>query len=88
LLKFDPKSRLGAKSFEDLKNHEFFTSANFNWKQLASKSMDSPLLSIIKKDKVKYEPIRPEDVRPLFSMFDTKDEYKIEGWTSEAPSFD
>jgi len=34
LLKFDPKVRLGAKSFNDLKNHEFFKSANFNWEQL------------------------------------------------------
>jgi len=50
--------------------------------------MQSPLLSIIKEDKIIYQPVRKEDIRPLFSMFDTKDDYKIEGWTSEALAFE
>ena len=31
ILKFDPKERLGFKSFDDMKNHRFFTSVNFDW---------------------------------------------------------
>jgi serine/threonine protein kinase len=34
LLKFDPSERLGANGWDEIKNHSFFTSAEFDWKAL------------------------------------------------------
>ena len=45
----NPKTRLGAKSFEDLKNHPYFTKEKpiYDWKKLANKEYESPLLKEI-----------------------------------------
>ena len=32
LLKFEPKERLGAKGWKEVKSHRFFTSVGFDWK--------------------------------------------------------
>lgn len=41
LLKFNPKERLGAKSFSDLKSHAFFKSIDFE--QLSQQKLRSPM---------------------------------------------
>jgi serine/threonine protein kinase len=37
LLQFDPKERLGAKDWEEVKNHKFFKDAGFDWNALEKK---------------------------------------------------
>jgi len=44
LLRLEPKSRLGASSWSQLKDHSFFKSVNFDWQALKQKKLPSPLL--------------------------------------------
>ena len=47
LLKFNPKERLGYRSWREIKEHPFFTVGDFDWSALADMSMPSPLQPII-----------------------------------------
>ena len=55
MLKFDPSKRLGAQSWEDVKNHKFFTCVDFNWSDLQSQKMKSPLTPVLRKFKIDYQ---------------------------------
>ena len=88
LLKLDPKLRLGFKNFDQIKNHPFFNADGFSWEKLSQKKIVSPLLPIIKKDKIKHGLVRFDEIRPLFSSFEApKREHHIEGWAEPSPSF-
>ena len=47
LLKLDKGKRLGMESWDDLKNHDFFTIARFDWQALEEKRMPSPMFPIL-----------------------------------------
>jgi hypothetical protein len=47
LLQFNPKERIGASDWNDVKNHPFFQGSGFDWRSLAKNEVESPLLSII-----------------------------------------
>lgn len=64
LLKFDPKKRLGARSWDDVKNHTFFTCVNFDWKSLEEQTMESPLKPILSQYKMGYTPYDPSKMNP------------------------
>jgi hypothetical protein len=49
LLKLNPKERLGAKGWDEVKQHPFFTAAGFDWTALSEQRMISPLLTVIAK---------------------------------------
>ncbi|CAD8179654.1 unnamed protein product [Paramecium octaurelia] len=63
LLRFNPKERLGAKSFDDLKRHNFFQ--NIDFLALSQGQLQSPLENVAQKNKVEQEeslnPIKNED---------------------------
>ena len=48
-----------------MKNHKFFTSVNFDWKELEEMKMKSPLKSIIETHKIKWKPYVPNNRRPI-----------------------
>jgi hypothetical protein len=56
LLKFDPKERLGAHGFEELKQHPFFI--DLDWGKLCKKELDSPLLPIIMEVPLKIKEVK------------------------------
>ena len=58
LLKSEPQERLGSKNFKDLKNHAYFE--GLNWDKLLEKSIDGPLLKIMKHK----ETHTPQDNNP------------------------
>ena len=62
LLKFDPNQRLGAKGWQEIKDHAFFK--GFDWKALESLEMESPLKDLVKKFPVSLKPYRPEPPKP------------------------
>jgi hypothetical protein len=64
LLKFNPKKRLGAKGWAEIKKHAFFTSANFDWGALEEQRLKSPLLSTIKQYKTEYKAYDPIKMNP------------------------
>lgn len=52
-----------------MKNHPFFTKANFNWTELEEMKMKSPLKQIIDAHKIKCKPYNPNEVnKKLMSM--------------------
>ena len=64
LLRRDPSKRLGAKGWNEVKEHSFFKKANFDWEALAEKKMDSPLLSMIIVDPCEDGP-KAQDLKLL-----------------------
>jgi serine/threonine protein kinase len=48
LLVLEPRNRLGAVNWSQLKEHPFFRSASFDWEALKRKKMVSPLLPVLK----------------------------------------
>ena len=64
LLKFDPKKRLGSKSWDEVKNHAFFTCVDFDWEALEEQRMESPLRSILMQYKIGYTPYDPAKMDP------------------------
>jgi serine/threonine protein kinase len=61
LLKFNEKTRIGAKGWQEIKNHTFFK--NFDWKLLEEQKMESPLEDIVAKYPSVYKPYKPEPPR-------------------------
>ena len=56
ILKYEAKERLGYNGFEEMKNHAFFSSVNFNWHELEEMKMASPLKPIIQARPTKIKP--------------------------------
>lgn len=44
-----------------MKNHKFFTSANFSWSDLEAMKIKSPLKQIIDAHKIKLKPYNPNE---------------------------
>ena len=65
ILRYDPKERLGYKGFEEMKNHKFFTSVNFDWSALEQMKMESPLKPIIEARPSKLKPYVPNEKRRM-----------------------
>jgi hypothetical protein len=68
LLKFDPKKRLGAKGWHEVKNHPFFTSAGFDWQALQERTMESPLKPILSQFKLGYTPYDSAKMDPPLNL--------------------
>jgi hypothetical protein len=82
LLKFSPKDRLGANSWSEIKEHPFFKADGFDWHQLETKNMKSPLLPML-ADKIELEDAIPCEFKG--AQEDLTDEMfpdTIESWSS------
>ena len=64
LLRFDPKKRLGVNGWAEIKNHEFFTCANFSWQDLEKQQIESPLLPVLAQYKMEYKPYDAARMNP------------------------
>ena len=47
LLKLDKGKRLGVESWDDIKNHDFFKIARFDWQALEEKRVPSPMFPVL-----------------------------------------
>lgn len=75
LLRFNEKTRLGAKGWHEIKEHAFFKT--FDWKLLEEQKMESPLKDIVTRFPVAIKPYKPEPARPI----NQSEQEKVEGWT-------
>jgi hypothetical protein len=80
LLRLNPKERLGALDWNQLKDHDFFKAADFDWKALKNKRMESPLLPVIDELLI-YPSYDPETMGSAWSVDDKDDSVSLEDWS-------
>jgi serine/threonine protein kinase len=61
LMRVTPEARLGAKGFEEIKNHPFFKS--IDWNKLMNLQVESPLKNLVKKHPVKAKIVRETHIK-------------------------
>lgn len=64
LLKFNEKTRLGAKGWSEVKEHAFFKNTEWSWESLIDGTMESPLKDLVHKFPGNIKPYKPETVKP------------------------
>ena len=84
ILRFDPKERLGYNGFDEMKNHKFFSSANFDWQKLEEMKMESPLKPIIEAKPTKIKPYVANEKKKIANMNVTSSQ-QLDGWTYKRP---
>lgn len=67
-----------------MKNHKFFTSVDFNWKELEEMKMASPLKPIIDAKPTKLKPYVANEKRKMANVNATSSE-ELDGWTYVGP---
>jgi hypothetical protein len=81
LLRLDPTKRLGFNSWDELKNHSFFTCVNFDWKGLQEMKLKSPLKSIIDAHRIRLKAYDPHEAIKRVDYTLKLGDYDIPGWT-------
>jgi serine/threonine protein kinase len=80
-LKLHPKERLGCNSWEEVKNHSFFTCVDFDWKALSDMRLKSPLKPTIDTNRIKLKPYDSAQITKRAENARVFNDYEIRAWT-------